>query len=77
MGVELIQRVSRKQAVYKPLSAVKNDIHQLLGNRKFQELFAEDMRPIMDQRELSDQELKAFIDKRGGIEKKITVDETR
>jgi len=74
-GVELIQRVSRKPASFKPLSAVKNDIHQLLGNRKFQELFVEDMRPIMGEPEINEQELKAFVEKRGGNEKNVTVDE--
>lgn len=74
-GVEIIQRVSRKQAVYKPLSAVQNDIRQLLNTRKFQELFVEDMRPIMDHPEINEEELKAFMEKRGGVEKKITVDE--
>lgn len=74
-GVELIQRVSRKPATYKPLAAVQNDIRHLLSMRKFQELFVEDMRPIMDQADLNEQELKAFVEKRGGTEKKVTVDE--
>ncbi len=74
-GIELIQRVSRKPAAYKPLTTVQNGIRELLSTRKFQELFVEDMRPIMDQVELNEQDLNAFIQKRGGIEKKITVDE--
>lgn len=41
-GIEIVQRVAKKPAEYKPLEAVKNDIKEQLLVLKFKEQFAED-----------------------------------
>lgn len=46
-GVELIQRVSKKPATFKPLSAVRNEIEKTLRAKKFKELFTKDMQAVV------------------------------
>lgn len=74
-GVELIQRIARKPAEYKELSAVADTIRQDLTVHKFNELFMEDVHDIIDRQEISEEEFKAFVEKRKGAVNEAIVDE--
>jgi hypothetical protein len=51
-GIELIQRVARRQATYKTLAAVTTEIENKLRNIKFAEAFATDMQQLIEKQSL-------------------------
>ena len=72
-GIELIQRVERKPAVYKDLAAVRSEIKDALEVKKFNQFFMDDMREVYDQPDLDEQDLLKLIGKRGGNPAKVTI----
>lgn len=46
-GLEIIQRVARKPATYKPLDAVKNNIKNLVNEQKFKTKFTDDVSKLL------------------------------
>lgn len=59
-GIEIVQRVAKKAAEYKPLDTVKQEIAQRLASDKFKEQFSETIHNLIDQN--SDQEFNKFVD---------------
>ncbi len=47
-GIEIIQRVARKAAIYKPLASVSDEIKKAVATRSFKDAFAQDMATIID-----------------------------
>jgi len=65
-GFEIIQRVDKKAAVYKPLASVKKEIKDSLAQQKFNEQFAREMRGVIEQSKNAENNLDALIRSRGG-----------
>ena len=59
-GIEIIQRIAKKQAEFKPFDTVKDEIKEILIVEKFKEEFSEIMRSLIDQN--NEAEFKKFIE---------------
>jgi len=70
-GVEIVQRVSKKAPTYKPLSSVSKEIKEKLELRSFKEQFLQDMKELLEDGEVTQEELQEFIKKRGGASEKV------
>ncbi len=70
-GVEIVQRVSKKPMTYKPLSAVQDEIKKKLELRKFKEEFLQDMKELLEDGDITQEELQEFIKRRGGTADKV------
>ncbi|MBI2774911.1 peptidylprolyl isomerase [Candidatus Dependentiae bacterium] len=65
-GLELVQRVSRKPAVYKTLAMVKPEIVKLLTKQKFDEQFSRESRALTNQLRTKPEAIDAFVQKHHG-----------
>lgn len=65
-GVEIVQRVSRKDAEFKPLSSVKDEVKELLIVEKFKKEFSDAVGNLIDQG--SQAEYKKFADAHGATQ---------
>lgn len=72
-GFEILQRVARKPAVYKPLESVKNTIKETVFNQKFKSQFTDDVAKILNQynKEQREAALKEFATKNHATLEKI------
>jgi len=74
-GYEILQRVTRKSASYKPLTAVKDQIHTKLTEEKFAKRFQQDAERIAGNVRYSDPKaIEAFVEKRKGIKDTLALD---
>ncbi len=64
-GVELLQRVAKKAASYKPLAAVKKDIEKIVIAKKFKEQFAHDMQRLVNAQTLDHDYLNTLLKRTG------------
>lgn len=71
-GYEIIQRVDKKTAVFKPLSSVKKEIKEALAFQKFNEQFAREMRGMVEQSKRGEKDLAALLRSKGGQATPIT-----
>lgn len=62
--VVILQRVARKEATYKSLAKVKDDIIRLLMDQKFKVTFAKDVSPLIHGS--NEAQIEAFVKKHGG-----------
>jgi len=62
-GYEIVQRVKRKETVYKPLSDVKDEVKKDLLSRKFKRLFATEMNEVLRSYDFDEKEFKNLIAK--------------
>ena len=72
-GVEIIQRVAKKQPEYKPLDAVKNEIKELLEVEKFKEEFNEAVGSLIDQND--EAAFKKFIEDHEGVQGTLSAEQ--
>jgi len=63
-GYELLQRMSRKPAKYKPLTQVKAAIEEKLVQEKFEKRFKQDAQRLVGHAGYNDTALSAFIEKK-------------
>jgi peptidyl-prolyl cis-trans isomerase D len=70
-GIEIIQRVSKRQASYKPLEEVKEGIEQKLLTDKFRRLFGQEARKVTQEAAQNAQALTAFVKEKRGSEKTV------
>lgn len=69
-GIEIVQRVSKKPAEYKPLSAVKDEIKEILTIAKFKEEFSDAMHSLVDQND--ETAFNKFVQTHGAIQNTIS-----
>ena len=65
-GIEIVQRVAKKPAEFKPLDSVKGEIRELLVIEKFKEEFSEAMSSLVDQN--NEAEFKKFVESHGATQ---------
>jgi peptidyl-prolyl cis-trans isomerase D len=65
-GLEIVQRASRKSAVYKPLSTVRSEILSTLTAQKFDEQFMKEGRSLINQLRTNPQAIEVFTQKHQG-----------
>jgi len=70
-GIEILQRVSKKTQTFKPLSQVEDQIRKKIELRSFKEQFLQDMKELLEEGEVSEEALEAFIKKRGGTAQNV------
>jgi len=70
-GVEILQRAERKQQTFKPLSEVKDEIKKKLELREFKGQFIQDMQEMLEDGDLSEQDLEELVKKYGSKSEKI------
>jgi len=74
-GYEILQRVARKAAQYKPLSEVKEQISSKLLEEKFTKRFKQDAERLTNHADYNDsQAITTFIEKRKGHKKSIALE---
>jgi peptidyl-prolyl cis-trans isomerase D len=64
-GIEIVQRVAKKQAEFKPFEGVKNEIKELLVVEKFKNDFSEAISTIVDQN--NEESFKKFAQDHGAV----------
>ena len=64
-GIEILQRVSRKSAAYKPLSAVQAEVTAAVRQALFNRIFAADMERIQHEVKQSPEALAQFAQSKG------------
>ncbi len=70
-GIEIIQRVSKRQATYKPLEETKESINQKLLMDKFKRLFGQEARKTTQELAQNPQALPTFVKEKQAIEKTV------
>ncbi len=70
-GYELLQRVDRKNRTFKPLSAVKQEIKEMMAQRKFQDSFTDDLKRITRTAESKSASLADLAHKKGATSQKL------
>lgn len=63
-GLEILQLVERVNKVYKPLQSVSQDIHAMLEQKRFADLFESSSRPVL--RKQDSKALAAFVEQHQG-----------
>lgn len=74
-GFEIIQRVSKKNPIYKDLKIVEPEIRQEFIVEKFKKRFAQDAARVVTNAKYSPDTLKNFIARYHGVESKIALNE--
>jgi Parvulin-like peptidyl-prolyl isomerase len=69
-GIEIVKRVAKKQAEFKPFENVKGEIKELLILEKFKEEFSEAVRSLIDQN--MEAELKKFVETHGATQGSVS-----
>ncbi len=64
-GIEIVQRVSRKAASYKPLSAVRAEVEKAVRQTLFNRIFAADMERIQHEMKQNPKALEQFAQTKG------------
>lgn len=72
-GIEIIQRVSRKQPVYKGLAAVRAQVNEKLRAEKFNDLFRQEVDELFATGTLDEAKLRDFVAKYNGVKASIEV----
>jgi peptidyl-prolyl cis-trans isomerase D len=75
-GFEIIQRVERKSAIYKPLANIRPDIKNILYNQKFKSQFTDDASKILNKQNKEQREaaIKDFaMNKHAKLEKRDNI----
>jgi parvulin-like peptidyl-prolyl isomerase len=70
-GFEIIQRVDKKAAIYKPLASIKKEIASKLSLQKFSEQFVRDMRGVIENSKTFESGLQKTMEERGLKPEKI------
>jgi len=70
-GYEILQRVSRKSAKYKPLHEVQSHIEEKLLEEKFAKRFKQDAERLVSHANYNKEALSSFIEKRKGHKESI------
>ena len=65
-GIEIVQRVGKKAAEFKPFESVKNDIKELLVIEKFKNEFSDVMGALLDQN--NEEAFKKFVAEHGAVQ---------
>lgn len=72
-GFEIIQRVSKKMRIFKPLSSVSGAIKTQLMKDRFRHQFMVDMKLLVDKRGDLDDHLASFVAQQSGKKKNISL----
>jgi peptidyl-prolyl cis-trans isomerase D len=69
-GLEIVQRVAKKPAVFKPLASVKQEIRDILSVRKFKEAFSDAMNSFKE--DMQEDAFKTFASEHKAIQTTVS-----
>ena len=69
-GLEIVQRVAKKPAVFKPLASVKQEIKDILSVRKFKEAFSDAMNSFKE--DMQEDAFKAFTSEHKAVQTTVS-----
>ena len=69
-GIELIQRISKKQPTYKPVSSVASSIREILIKKQFEGRANLDVRNLLQSPDFTQEKLREFAQSKGATPKK-------
>lgn len=70
-GIEIIQRVGRKQPVYKQLAAVRADIERILRDEKFNQVFRQEADALFATGIFDAEKLREMVTRYGGVQSTV------